>query len=676
MDWNMDFIIKYIVVFLVGLVAALLLVPFVKRIAPTLGLVDIPSDRRIHKIPIPRCGGIAVFVATHLALAVVFFGPWRNLAGSIQLAEWCMLFVGSLALLLMGLFDDRFGMRAWFKLLGQLGIALLMYFSGFSFGAFLHIQLPFLIDLGATLFWFVLLINAFNLIDGIDGACAGLGLIASAGLAGMLFSLHQPSDALVLVALIGACLGFLRYNFNPASVFLGDCGSMFIGFMLAAVSLKANVKQSMMLALLVPLLAVGVPVFDVILAVWRRMARKLISMIQNDKLACKIFGPDLDHIHHKLMRDGMTQRKAAVSLYAAAVFACLIALGVTAMHSNQTAVLLIGMMVVLHVVVRQLAKVEIWTTTQVVLQGIRRPRSIVGMLVAIGWDIISLMLSTIFVFGLVLSFQATLPLILVCTSIPLATMCFYGIYKTVWTRSRVSQLLVLFLQLLAGEVLAFIALLWIAPELSHTQLLIALALHTLGAAMGVVGGRASLRIARDLGAWLRCLIGSDHDTKTLILGAGENAILYLRQASFEQQQHAPRTIVGLIDNNPALHHKVVFGYPVLGTFEELETVITKHQINEVIFTHHYSEELRASVLALKDKYNLLIREFIFSLRDLNKDGSCQGFLKKGTVHEVDCNSICFKVPDQAVGNIEVQDSNTSESGASEVDRNDSMPVQN
>ena len=640
----MEFIVKYIVVFLVGLVAAWLLVPPVKRLAPFLGLVDQPSERRIHTTPIPRCGGIAVFIATHMALAVIFLGPWRNLAGTIQLKEWGVLFGASLALLLMGLIDDRFGMRAWFKLSGQLVIALAMYFSGFSFGAFLHIPLPFLIDLGATLFWFILLINAFNLIDGMDGACAGLGLIASAGLAGMLFSLHQSSDALVLVGLIGACLGFLRYNFNPASIFLGDCGSMFIGFMLAAVSLKANVKQSAMVALLVPLLAVGVPVFDVILAIWRRMARKLISMIQNDKLACKVFGPDLDHIHHKLMRSGMTQRKAAVWLYAAAVFICLIALGTTAMASNRTALLLIGMMVVLHVAVRQVAKVELWTTTQVVLQGVRRPRNIVSLLVAIGWDIACLILATTFVFGVVLSYPLTHLLMLICVMIPFATVYFYGIYKTVWTRSRVSQLVVLMLELLAGEIMAFIALMWVIPDFTHLQLLGALALHALVSTIGMVGARASLRIARDLGAWLRCLIGADHDTRTLILGAGENAILFLRQASFEQQQHAPRTVVGLIDDNPTLLRKVVYGYLVLGTFDEIEDVVANHKINEIIFTHHYSEELRENVMALQEKYSLLIREFIFSLRDLDKTGVCLGMVKPGSVNEVDCDNHCCKHP--------------------------------
>jgi UDP-GlcNAc:undecaprenyl-phosphate GlcNAc-1-phosphate transferase len=643
----MEFIAKYIVVFLVSLVAAWLLVPLAKKMAPSLGLVDEPSERRIHKTPIPRCGGIAVFAATHLALLVVFLGPWKDLAGAIQREEWGVLFAGSLALLIIGLVDDRYGMRAWFKLFGQLGVALFMYLAGFSFSEFLHIQLPEFINLGATLFWFVLLINAFNLIDGIDGACAGLGLIASAGLAGMLFSLHHPSDALALVALAGACLGFLRYNFNPASVFLGDCGSMFIGFMLAAISLKANVKQSMMVALLVPLLAVGVPVFDVILAVWRRIGRKLISIIQNDKLACKVFGPDLDHIHHKLIRSGMTQKKAALSLYMGAAFICLMALAATAARSNRTAFLLVGMMIVLHVVVRQLAKVELWTTTQVVLQGVHRPRSTVGLIVAVGWDVACLMVATLLVFGIVFSYPVTVPLLGICILIPSATIYFYGVYKTVWTRSRISQLLVLLLQLSAGEILAFVALLWAAPGISRQDLLIGLGLHALIAIIGVVGGRASLRVARDLGAWLRCLIGSDHDTKTLILGAGENAILYLRQATFEKQQQAPRTIVGLIDDNPALHRKVVYGYPVLGTFQELETVIQTHQITEIIFTHHYSEELRASVLELKDKYNLLVREFIFSLRELNEAGECTGIVKAGTIDIIDCVNLCFKLPDSS-----------------------------
>ncbi len=634
----MQMSIQFISVFLIGLVVSWLLVPLLKKIAPAIGMVDEPSPRRIHKSSIPRNGGIALFVATHLALLIVFLSFGGNLGGTIQAKEWGLLFAGSLILLLIGILDDRLDMRAWFKLAGQLAVALLMFFGGFSFEAFLNLKLPYAVNLGATLFWFTLLINAFNLIDGMDGACAGLGLIASAGLSGMLISLGQPAAAMVLLAMAGACLGFLRYNFNPASIFLGDCGSMFIGFILAAVSLKANVKQSMMVALLIPLLAVGVPVFDVMLAVWRRLARKLVSMISKDGLATKIFGPDLDHIHHKLMRSGMSQRRAAIALYIAAAFVCLIALGVTAMNSNRTALLMIGMIVILHVVVRKLAQIELWTTTQVVLHGVQRPRNFVGVLVAVCWDLAWLLLITFFVFEIVFSYSVDLALMTVCVMIPFATIYFYGIYKSVWTRSRISQLVVLILQLTAGEVLAFVALLWVV-DLPPKQLFIALLLHNLGSLMGIVGIRASLRVVRDMGAWLRCSVARDQDNaRTLILGAGENAILYLRQASFENQQKASRRIVGLVDDNPVLHGKIVYGYPVLGNFDQLEQVIEQHDITELIFTHHYSEVLRESILELKSKYNLMIRDFIFGLRDLDQFGMCDGLVKPYSVHELDCSN--------------------------------------
>ncbi len=637
---HMDFIVKYIVVFLASLISAWLLVPWVKRIAPALGLVDEPDERRIHKVPIPRCGGIAVFAATHIGLLIVFFGPWRNLAGVTQIREWTFIFVGSLALLLIGTFDDHFGLRAWIKLFGQLGVALFMFLGGFTFEAFLSIKLPFILNLGATLFWFALLVNAFNLIDGMDGACAGLGLIASAGLAGMLLSLHQPTDALALMALAGACLGFLRYNFNPASIFLGDCGSMFIGFMLASVALKANVKQSLFVALLVPLLAVGVPAFDVILAVWRRMARKLISRLRDDGLATKVFGPDLDHIHHKLMRSGMTQRKAAMAMYIAAILVCVIVLGATALNSNRVALLMIGMIVVLHVMVRQIARIELYTTTQLVLQGVHRPRNIIGMFVAIGWDLSCLTFATYLTFGVMLAKSFSLLHLAVCVFLPFATIFFYRVYKTVWTRSRVSQLVVLSLQLLAGEVLAYVALLW-ASNLTHEELIQGLLLHAMVAGIGIVGARASFRVARDLAAWLRCNTESDNDVKTLVLGAGENAILYLRQASFEDQQKAQRRIVGLIDDNPALYHKVVYGYPVRGNFSELEQIIEDLGVDELVFTHHYSDELRARVLSLKSEYDLLIRDFVFVLRDLDTQGVCRGIVKPYSVRETDCRNLCM-----------------------------------
>ena len=127
----------------------------------------------------------------------------------------------------------------------------------------------------------------------------------------------------------------------------------------------------------------------------------------------------------------------------------------------------------------------------------------------------------------------------------------------------------------------------------------------------------------------------------MVLGAGENAILYLRQSSFEDQQKAARKVIGLIDDNPALYHKVVYGYQVLGNFSELEEIIQERQINELIFTHHYSDELRASILALQNKHDLLIRDFVFMLRDMTDDGRCRGIVKPYSVNDLDCRNLCM-----------------------------------
>ncbi|HEY5653335.1 MAG TPA: hypothetical protein VIR63_03080 [Pontiella sp.] len=635
----MEFLPKYIFIFVISLTISWLTVPLLKKLAPSMGLLDQPNERRIHKVPIPRCGGIAVFLALHLSLALIFLGPWGNLMGAIQLQEWEFMLAGSTVLLIVGVIDDRFNICAWMKLLGQIAVAVLMFFGGFTIETFLYLQLPPLIDLGITLFWFLLLINAFNLIDGIDGACAGLGLIASAGLAGMLLSLNQVTDTLVLMALAGACLGFLRHNFHPASIFLGDCGSMLIGFVLAAVSLKTNMKQPMMVALLVPLLAVGVPVFDVIMAVWRRLARKIISRIHNDTLATKIFGPDLDHIHHKLMRSGMTQRKAALILYLFAILACIIALSAVAMSSNRAALLLISMIVVIHIIVRKIAQVELWTTTQIVLQGFHRPKSMICKLAAMAWDIGFLLLATFFV-GTVLSPPVDPMLYFsISVTIPFTTLYFYHIYRVVWRRARMTQLFILTLQLLAGEILAGVALIWVSGVPAQ-DLIFSMLIHGLFSGFGIFGIRATFGLARDMAAWLHGSVSMEGEVKSLILGAGENAILYLRQSAFEEQQKAARKVVGLIDDAPDLLHKTIYGYPVLGTFSELDALIRQWRIGELIFTSHFNNELRAEVLSLKTKYDLMIRDFVYTLRDLDEHGVCQGLVTPNSMTEVSCHNLC------------------------------------
>ena len=214
--------------------------------------------------------------------------------------------------MLIGLWDDRFGMPAAVKLAGQAAVGGLAYMLDMHLGAFFGIALPVWIDLPATVFWFVAFINAFNLIDGMDGLATGLAAIAAFGLAGVFLIGSEPGDCLVMLALLGACLGFLRFNFNPAQIFLGDTGSMFLGCTLAALALNTSTKSTTLMALVVPLLAVGIPMFDTFLAVWRRVARKFLE--QDGGSA--VFGADIDHLHHRLLKTGLSQRRVAALLYA------------------------------------------------------------------------------------------------------------------------------------------------------------------------------------------------------------------------------------------------------------------------------------------------------------------------------------------------------------------------
>lgn len=604
----MTFLYKHLAVFFIAFFGALLLTPLAKASAPRLGLIDKPSARRIHKKITPRNGGLAVFFATHLAALLIFFGPWSNLSGDVQHQEWIAILTGSSLLLIVGLIDDRCGMKAGVKLAGQLAVALFMYFHGFSFEKLLSFPMPAYLDLGLTLFWFVLLINAFNLIDGMDGACAGLGAVSGSGLVVMLLFLHQPADAMVIIALVGACLGFLRYNFSPASIFLGDCGSMFIGFLLAAVSLKASVKESMLVALLVPLMAGGIPVFDVIIAVWRRIGRKILSAINHDGKHCKVFGPDLDHLHHKLLKNGMSTRKAALILYLGEAVVCLAAVSGTLLTSYRNTLLLLGMVVALHVTVRQVARLELWTSSQVLLHLIHRPRNLIRTLLHICGDLTILTIAALFAQWMVFrSFPISVPMLIYIVTIPALTLYLFGIYRTIWSRSRALQFMALFSQIVTGEIIVNLAFLRFS-ELNSQDILLIQALHLFFAASGIVGLRIIPRLLFDTASWLRRFRDSPTCCKTLLVGGGRESLICLRHMATAPNSQVTRKIEGMIDQDISLLGKTIYGYPVLGAVDQLDGLIERYQINELILCS--AEPLdRTYLLSLKQKYHLTLSEF-------------------------------------------------------------------
>jgi UDP-GlcNAc:undecaprenyl-phosphate GlcNAc-1-phosphate transferase len=305
-----------IAIFLAALVLALLITPAVARLGVRLGVVDNPGARKVHRQPIPRIGGLAIYLAFWGAFLPLLVPEIENITNILQdianEPRMIPLAVGGAVVFVLGLCDDKRGLNPWLKLGVQILAAVIAYWGGIRIS---NLDLPGIgaVDLGylalpATVFWILLVINAINLIDGLDGLAAGVSFFACMvllvlGVIGGRFYL-----ASVTAALAGAILGFLRYNFNPAIIFMGDGGSYFLGFMLANISVIGAVKSQAAASMLIPVIALGVPLLDTVWATVRRFI-----------LGRKIFQADREHFHHRLLKLGYSHRKAVLVLYAATI---------------------------------------------------------------------------------------------------------------------------------------------------------------------------------------------------------------------------------------------------------------------------------------------------------------------------------------------------------------------
>lgn len=290
----------YIYGFLTALIISYMSTPMVIKLAWKLGAVDMPGEaRRVHTKPIPRLGGLAIFMA--FGVGGLFTLPWRN--PSVQ-----GLMLGSLIIVLLGLFDDIYGLGAKVKLLGQiLAAGVLVYFG--TKVEWVTNPLGGMFYLGKwstpiTIFWIVGIVNTLNFIDGLDGLAAGVSAISAFAIMLVNISLHQYGVALTMALLSGAAVGFLPHNFNPAKTFMGDTGSMLLGFILAAAAVEGAVKSATVMALIVPLLALGLPIFDATYAIIRRFVK-----------GQPIMKADKGHVHHRLMAIGLSQRQTVLFMY-------------------------------------------------------------------------------------------------------------------------------------------------------------------------------------------------------------------------------------------------------------------------------------------------------------------------------------------------------------------------
>jgi len=289
------------------------LAPMVRSFGLRLGLTDKPDPRKQHDRPMVRLGGIAMVLGFLLALTVIWvLGGFGLLAPERDQLIWSTL-AGSLCFFCIGFTDDLFELSPWSRLIGQFAVASIIWSQGVRIGA---IDLPWLnssgsalvlsdgLSLLATMVWLVGITNAINWLDGLDGLAAGVAGIAAVGLISVSFSLHQVAAGFLAAALAGCCLGFLRHNFNPARIFMGDGGSYFLGFTLAAVSIVGPAKGLTTVSLVLPLLILSLPLAD--------MSAVIMGRLREGRSP---FYPDRRHLHHRLLRAGFSHRRTVLLIY-------------------------------------------------------------------------------------------------------------------------------------------------------------------------------------------------------------------------------------------------------------------------------------------------------------------------------------------------------------------------
>lgn len=288
----------YVVAFTIALAVAYFATPTVKELAIKAGAMDAPDARKVHKEPIPRMGGLAIYVGFVVAILSSMHMS-REIAG---------LLLGGTVILIVGIIDDMKQISAKTKLFGQILAAMIPLLFGVKiewltnpFGDMIYLDY---LATPLTVFWIVGLTNTVNLIDGLDGLAAGVSTIAAITILMVALQQNFWVVAILTAALAGSALGFLQHNFNPAKIFMGDTGSMFLGYMLAGISVLGTVKSAATIALVVPIVALGLPIMDTAFAIIRRYSN-----------GHPIFKPDKGHLHHRLLDMGLSQKQAVLLMY-------------------------------------------------------------------------------------------------------------------------------------------------------------------------------------------------------------------------------------------------------------------------------------------------------------------------------------------------------------------------
>lgn len=585
--------LKYVVLALISFGASLALTRLVRAFALRIGAVDQPGGRKIHAVAVPRLGGVSVFLS--IAFAVLASFGLEYLGGStipVDRVAWAPILCGTVVVFSIGVWDDLRPLPAWLKLLFQsLAAGVVIWFgiyieplSSLGRGPFNVLNM---LAVPLTFLWIIGVTNAFNLVDGLDGLAAGLGIIAAGTSATIFIMRGDTSDALLLVMLIGALAGFLFYNFNPATIFLGDSGSLVIGYLLATTAVTGSQKQATALGVVIPLLVFGLPIIDTLLSMLRRFVgsmkvvqpyrRSLLTRIRSFR---RMFEPDRSHIHHRLLAMGLSHRNVVLVLYGLSLLlALLVLVSVLAQYRN-AGIILVAVALVTYIGIRRLGYEEatLFNAGSVLrwYEALSFDRRFflgfidIALIAVAYWGAFVLKYNLAWSSAQKQWYLETFPLVLL---IQLATFFMFNMYRGVWRAIGVGDLINIGIAVSTGVFLSYILAVINAPPTDGTITYFVIYLLLLGTL--IVCSRSMFRILN----YMRQREQSNYG-KALIYGAGHHGQLVLRELSNNSSLRLQP--VGFIDDDPTLIGRKVDRLPVVGSGKELVFVLVKRQITALV----------------------------------------------------------------------------------------------
>src|SRR5215470_8215818 len=586
----------------VAFVLALVLTPLVRTFARRLGIVAKPKTDRWHKKPTAMLGGIAIWLS--VVISVQFFIPHT-------VYSWVLL-RASTFLFVVGLVDDIVHIKPYQKLIGQiLGSAYVIYY-----GLALPWTSSVVVNMALAIFWLIGITNAINLLDNMDGLASGIAIIAAGFLALSFVNTNQYVEALMMVAFAGALLGFLIYNSNPASIFMGDCGSMFVGFFLASsalINLSGGRSRSLLPVLAVPILVLFIPIFDTtFVTVLRKLSGRAAS--QGGR----------DHTSHRLVALGMSERHAVWMLYGFAALSGVLAILVQRARLDVSLAAIAGFTIVLTLVGVYLAGVKVYDESDE--ETALKEKPLYAFLVDVSYKrrIFEVLLDVVLV---ILAYWAsyairfppdspawalfirTLP---VLVFVKMSVFLVVGVYRGLWRYTSMSDLIVFAKAVILSSVASVLLLLFLFrfEGFSRKVFIIDAVLMFLFLA----GSRLAFRLFRQL----LPAVSKQNGRRVLIYGAGDGGELLLRELRNNSElRMAP---IGFLDDDPSKSGKVIHGLRVFGGNGDLSSICAQHKVDEVVISSmKMSEERVQELIQCCSEKQIAVKRMRITMEDLSSN---------------------------------------------------------